>query len=477
MKKYSRIISMLLIIATVLSCANMASAYEDSTPKQEVVYANLASDGAVAKLYAVNIFDMDEAGQIIDYGDYSSVRNLNTDAPISQQGGTVRIDAGQGKLYYEGILDEDKALPWKIKIKYYLDGSEIQGSELAGADGRLQIIMDITENPKCRGSFFDSCGLQISAGLDTNLCTNIRAEGATSANAGRIRQLSYLVLPGKGTQIVIEADVTDFEMDEIMINALPLGMEIDLDAAENEGIAGKLDDLKDGAKKLDEGAADIKEGSGQVMKGAEQLSDGLNSLTQQNEGLVSGAYSVFKELAANAEVQLNSGLAAAGMSVTLTPETYEEVLTGLLAQLPEGHPASQSILGAKTQLDSYKAFYEGLSRYTQGVKSAADGSTELEKGAAELRNGAVDMKEGTADLRKETSDIDTRLEDEINKAIDDMLGKNFKVRSFVSSRNTGVESVQFIMKTAAIKKEEVKEEKVEKEEESFIDKVISLFSF
>ena len=458
-----------------LSGANAASAYEESTPKQEVVYANLASDGTVTKLYAVNIFDMEEAGKIIDYGDYSSVRNLTTDREPSLKGDTVTIDAAEGKLYCEGVLDSDKALPWKVRLKYYLDGSEIQGSDLAGACGHLQIIMDITENPKCRGNFFDSCGLQISASLDTDLCTNIKADGATGANAGRMRQLTYLIMPGNTRQIVIEADVTDFEMDEIMINGLPLGMEIDFDAEGNEGISGKLDDLKDGAKNLDKGAADLKKGSSELKKSAGQLAEGLDTLAAQNESLVNGAYSVFLQLVSGAETQLNSSLAAAGMSVSLTPETYDEVLTGLMAQLPEGHPAMESIGGAKAQLDSYKAFYEGLVQYTQGVKSAAEGSSMLSKGASELYSGASELKEGTAELRSETSDMDTRLEDEINKAIDDMMGKNYKVRSFVSSKNTHVESVQFIMKTSAIRKEEVKKEKIEKEEESFIEKFIALF--
>lgn len=475
MKKYSRIISVLLVIAVLLCGANVASAYEDSTPKQEVVYANLDSDGTVTKLYAVNIFDMDEAGEIIDYGDYSSVRNLNTYSPLSLAGDTVKIDAGKGKLYYEGLLDTDKALPWKIKIKYYLDGSEIEGPDLAGADGHLQIIMDITENTKCRGNFFDSCGLQITAGLDTNLCSNIRAEGATGANAGKMRQLTYLIMPGNNRQIVIEADVTDFEMDEIMINGLPLGMEIDFDAEGNEGITGKIDELKDGAKDLDKGAADLKKGSSEIKKSAGQLAEGLGTIAAQNESLISGAYSVFSQLTSSAETQLNTSLAAAGISVSLTPETYDEVLTGLMQQLPEGHPAIESIGGAKAQLDSYKVFYEGLVQYIQGVKTAADGSTMLSKGAAELYTGASDLKERTSELRSETRDMDKKLEDEINKAIDEMMGKNYKIRSFVSAKNTSVESVQFIMKTSAIRKEEIKEEKKEKEEETIIEKFLSLF--
>lgn len=53
-------------------------------------------------------------------------------------------------------------------------------------------------------------------------------------------------------------------------------------------------------------------------------------------------------------------------------------------------------------------------------------------------------------------------------------GGNMEVYSFTSSKNTNVSSVQFVIKTSEIKKEEVKEDKKTKEEQTFFQKFISL---
>lgn len=53
-------------------------------------------------------------------------------------------------------------------------------------------------------------------------------------------------------------------------------------------------------------------------------------------------------------------------------------------------------------------------------------------------------------------------------------GGNMEVYSFTSSKNTNISSVQFVIKTSEIKKEEVKEDKKTKEEQTFFQKFISL---
>lgn len=55
--------------------------------------------------------------------------------------------------------------------------------------------------------------MQAALTLDTEKCSNIQADGATIANVGADKQISYTILPGKGLDAEITADVTDFEMD------------------------------------------------------------------------------------------------------------------------------------------------------------------------------------------------------------------------------------------------------------------------
>ena len=198
-KKPGKFWAALTAVALLFStCAPVSAlAAEANTPKEEVVYINLNTDGSVKEINVVNIFDLDENGTIIDYGTYQSLRNMTTTDRIDYSDGTVTIDAGAGKLYYEGRM-EGNAMPWDISIHYYMDGTEYAGEEIAGMSGAFKMTIDITENASCAGNFFDGYALQASVTLDTEQCKNISAPDATIANVGGDKQLTYTILPGKG---------------------------------------------------------------------------------------------------------------------------------------------------------------------------------------------------------------------------------------------------------------------------------------
>ena len=69
MKITKRIISF-LIVALLVAATLPVSAFANqaNTPKEEVVYVNLNSDGSVKEIYVVNIFELDADGKVIDYG-------------------------------------------------------------------------------------------------------------------------------------------------------------------------------------------------------------------------------------------------------------------------------------------------------------------------------------------------------------------------------------------------------------------------
>lgn len=739
----------------------LAAVMEENTPKQEVVYINLNHDGSVSDISVVNIFDLTEDGQIVDYGNYTALRNMTTSDKIQFENETVRIDTKAGELYYEGTLSRN-IIPWDFSIHYYLDGKECEAQELAGQSGALEISVSIRKNPDCNSSFFENYGLQASITLDTGLCKNISAEGATTANVGKNKQLSYTILPDSEKAFSIKADVKNFEMDAISINGLPINMDVDVNDAdtsklENEvteledavielddGAAELLDgavelkdgslELKDGAvelvdgvNELHEGSVELKDGAAElrsgsvelddgvtqfddgvaelcdgviellngaeefadgieeaakgalaIFKGADQLSSGakeaksgaselysgLYTLSQNSTELRDGAYEVFVQLCDTAEEQLNPSLEAAGFSsVSLSPENYSSVIGEILNALSGGaysqaeqaakeqiraqveytamieiessirsqyaemgvepdeetvekimaeqiesdevqsqieaavvqqlasekvqqqislavnsalgeSTAYQGILTLKEYLDSFNAFYLGIVQYTKGVDSATsgayelntglgdladgaaelgdgalelyeglqeledgsaelldgvltlkdgvitlqdsvlelkdgttkllDGAIELEDGTLELYDGIVELKDGTAELldgaialydgtvelydgvielkygtfefRDKTADLDTELKEKINEAIRDMLGGDFEVISFVSDKNTNIDSVQFVIRTEAISIDEVLEAEITEEIQlTFWQKLLRLF--
>lgn len=109
---------------------------------------------------------------------------------------------------------------------------------------------------------------RVAITLDTNKCENIKADGATLANVGSNKQISYTILLGKGLDTKITADVTDFEMDAISINGVKLDLKFDIDDKE---LMDKVQQIMDASKK--------NSGASSLQNGTEEFYDKTGTLT------------------------------------------------------------------------------------------------------------------------------------------------------------------------------------------------------
>jgi X-X-X-Leu-X-X-Gly heptad repeat protein len=493
-----KIISLLIAVLLSLSVITPAAASvkEEGSAKEEVVYGLLGTDGSAEKIYVVNIF---KGGAITDYGSYSEIKNLTTTEEITRSGDRISCNTNAAKLYYQGTL-ATRELPWLIKIAYKLDGRTVSSAELAGKSGALEIGIEITQNTKVSKTFFDNYALQLSLQLDSELCTNIVSENAVAANAGGSRQLTYTILPGKGADIKITADVRDFEMAGISINGIKMLLDMDIDYS---SITSELTKLTDAAKKLDGGAADLSDGARQLSeglsaytdglkkykdglsafssgakdlsKGAAALSGGISELNKQSAALLAGAEAIQQSAFDMANTQL-AAIAAERPDVKidipeLTPENYSLILSNI----PE-------LAALKERLDGVLQFTQGLKAYTDGVSQLGEGAVQLENGVSQLsasasviessagelyesavklnsamsalRDGLNAYKEGTGKLKNGASDIGSQIRKKSEELIKGIFGNGDKTCSFVSEKNRNVAAVQFAMKTGAIEKRE-----------------------
>lgn len=258
-----------------------AYASKEPTEKEEVVYAILDSSGKVEKIEVVNSFC---AQDIVDYGNYTTIKNLTTTDSIEQDGDRITCHTDAEKFYYQGSM-ENGELPWDIAISYKLDGKECSADELAGKDGALEIQIKVTQNKDCDESFWNGYALQASLTLDTALCKNIEANGATIANVGSDKQLSYIILPGQGADLSIKADVHDFEMEAVSINGMRLSMDFDFNTGE---LTDKIKEVQDAIKSLNDGSGELSDGTKTLQSGAKELYDGSVSVndgaTTLNDG-------------------------------------------------------------------------------------------------------------------------------------------------------------------------------------------------
>lgn len=174
-----------------------------------------------------------------------------------------------------------------------------------------------------------------------------------------------------------------------------------------------------GAKDLADGTATLYQGTQELVKGTQSLKDGAGTLSAGTESLLNGALS------------LQSGA----------------------GQLADNTLTLQN-----------------------GSKSLAEGAAALKDGTKEMKEGTKELSDGTDEFQSETADLDTKISDKISDTIDDMIGKDVETVSFVSEKNTNIESVLFVIKTPVIQKEEVKEETVtEEKKETFWEKLVGLF--
>ena len=354
MKRMQKALAAALSAALLLALCPAVCAAEGTHGKEEVVYINLEPDGRTSSVNVVNIFELAQAGRIVDYGPYSAVRNMTGTEPVTLSDDTVTIQAGPGRVYYEGTLPHGAA-PWLFDIRYFMDGREYEAAELAGMSGALEIRLRIRENPDCAGDFFENYALQVSLTLDGDRCRDIQAPGATVANVGGDKQLTYTILPGKGADITVRAQAADFAMDPIAINGVPLSLDVQVD---DEELMDQVTELLEAIAALDEGARTLDEGvgelsdavGGQLQTGADQLSQGAAALQSGAGALESGGGAVtggaWSVSAGAAELdagvrELNGGLQ--------TLQTGLDTLSGRSAELTGG---SAEVLGVLRQIQT-----------------------------------------------------------------------------------------------------------------------------
>ncbi len=310
-----------------------------ASAKEEVIYANLDASGTVTGVYAVNSFAVQAGDTVTDHGSYTAVRNMTTTDPLKHSGDTITATMAQdGKLYYEGTMDTATALPWLVKLTYTLDGAEIAPEELGGKSGALTIRLQVSRNPDCTGDFFDQYALQVTMTLDTDRAQNIVADGATMANVGSNKQLSYILLPGSDSDVTVTADVTDFAMNAISLNGVKLRLNLDLDGAD---LTGMLDRLQSGSVQLDDGANALADGIAQVQAG-------LDTLTGRSGDLTGGSAQVRAALT-QMQTALN-GISASTDQITTLLNASSQIQDGI-AQLDDG--AAQ--LEEQVSFEAYKA--------------------------------------------------------------------------------------------------------------------------
>ena len=482
-----KILSVLLICALLSAFIYpvQAATQEQSSQKEEIIYAVLDNDGKVSEVYVVNSFKTEN---IVDYGDYIKIKNLSTTDKITVEDDLITVSTDQDSFYYQGYL-ESRELPWTIQITYLLDNEAITADDLAGKSGKIDILINIEPNTAADSFFFSNYTLSVSLKLDERLCNNIEAPKAVIATAGMYKQLTYTILPDKKADLLISFNAVDFEMEAMNISAIKMTMDMDIDTSK---LTEQFTELSDAIKQLDDGAVELLagftafcEGLTQYVEARNSFHDGITQLSQGVTTLKNGTASLAYGL--DALAQQSAPLVGAIQSIqaetfNTVNEQLKEMQSGLPVLTPENYTAIleniPTLAAIKQKLDDITALTSGFTQYTRSIAQLSGAAAQINTGALQLNGSltqiqqysdmlnqtaktlelaATDLKNGLDEYAKGVDTLNTGTKDlstEIQKGIDDMVrdifGNSDETRSYVSDKNTDVTSVQFVFKTEAI---------------------------
>lgn len=438
MKNRSKRIAALLMagLFTAGSIIPVNAAEVNDKAKEEVVYVNTDASGNVNEVNVVNIFG---SGDVTDYGDYTSVKMLNTTDAITQDGDKVVFSTGANQAYYQGTMSPDTQIPWKIAITYELDGKKTAPEELAGKSGALTIHVQVEKNEACSGSFYDDYALQASFTLDTEHCSNIKAEGAILANVGADKQISYTVLPGKGLDAEISADVTDFEMDAVAVNGVQLSLNVDID---DEELMDKVREVMDATETLNQGAGSLAEGAKGLETGGGSLVDGMDTLYSGVSDLDNGMASLQTGVS-----NMQQGLNELNSKSAALTETSGAIRQGI-SDLYTGATQLQANLGYA----QYKAAVNDASNGTLDVDALMQQNTDAVTVLGtqiQTLQGQISQLQAMADyadsaeLQAQAAAMGAQIE-ELNQVITLLNGNNAAiggVNTYLTSLSEGINTL------------------------------------
>ena len=366
--------------------------------KNETVYVLAGADGSVKKIIVSDwIKNVLGDGKLNDASDLSGIENVKGDEGYTMGGGNTKVwDAEGNDIYYRGNIDRE--LPVSVKISYTLDGKPVSAEEIAGKSGNVTVRFDYTNNQyktvTIDGKEETICvpfAMLTGMLLDNDVFTDITVTGGRLVNDGDRTAVVGVAFPGLRenlglteeqlplpSHVEIRAKAKDFRLATTVsvatnepFSKIDTGVFEDAAATVEEkltALSGAMTQLLNGSSRLYDGVSTLLEQSGALISGIGQLADGLKQLNGNSETLRGGAGQVFDSLLATAQNEL----AKAGVSVTLTTETYAAVLDGVIASLKtpgtEEHPtAHDSVVTAVTAAVREQVTVKVTEAYRAGV--------------------------------------------------------------------------------------------------------------
>ena len=517
------VLSLVIILGWQPLTGELAAQNENAEPSQkhETVFVNFDHSGNVIEMFAVNSF-VQPGESVTDYGDYENVINLtNNSVPMIIEDRVVFEDLRDLRIFrYQAALRAAQ-LPWVFDISYYLDGEITKAHELAGASGRLRIVIDAAYNPDAHPFFIENYMVQLRIPLQMDKASSINAPDASIMYVGNTATVAFTLMPRSARQFSLEAYVFDFAMDAIDLAAMkavvPVNEDVDEIESGFEEMAEGTQELIDGTEQLKQGMTDLSDGLGELYEGARGISRGIGGLAEGLDEFSDGLADMengLNEIAAGSG-GFNQALSAMTLAMPQLTGGYKNIEGGLdamLAQREQLNALAETLVQSqdpqvrmlaeamKTNLAGLAELQGGISKanegllahaagigeitarfetFDQGVGQAAQGAGMLDDGFTDMKAAARRLSSAVHSLRGglgEVNENTVTLPEDVGKIVDGQKdlregvllakdeirqftagGEEVKTVSFVSPAMANAETVQFIMRTPSIETPQIPE--------------------
>lgn len=275
--------------------------------KEETVYTKLKQNGeSYNKIVNTHLKNEEAQKTIKDITDLLNIENVGGNETFKQNEEEIIWDANGNDIYYQG--ETKKELPIECKIKYELNGGEINSKDIAGKSGKVKITIEYINKDKheerINGKteeiytpFTVVCGLI----LQNENNKNIKITNGKVVDDGTKTTLVGISMPGlkeslgiqediltkaensskfnieKLDKVEITMDTTNFELGNIITYVTPNLLEENINFLDNiDKIYEKVNTIQNSSKQLVEGTNTLKDGTKTLKGGIQELKGGIN---------------------------------------------------------------------------------------------------------------------------------------------------------------------------------------------------------
>jgi len=353
--------------------------------KDETVYVVTEADGSVSDITVSDHLKNDSgADKIHDMTDLSDIENVKGDETFEKgEGDSIVWDAGGNDIFYEGTIDQ--GLPVKLGISYFLNGEEVQGSDMEGVSGDVKIVIDY------RNTATDEKGttmpfIAMSGFIAEDDCfTDIDVDQGKVIDDGDKQVVVAMAAPGLNDALNIDSDLVDLDLkDTVTITGTAKDFSVqDIMTIVTNSIFDEVDsddfgdlDYDDKISQLDKGAKQLMEGSDKLYQGIDTLYQNMPTLEKGVDALKDGADQLDQgtDSAKDGSQKLAGGIAQLASALHNMDETMKQMYQAL-AGMENG---TSSVIN---NLESMKG------QMSQGAKDMRDGADQMEPAVEGLNEG------------------------------------------------------------------------------------------